>query len=92
MARETDITRTPKFFTRKKGVTNDQLCERCRPHNHVILVKHGCDAIMFSEVGTRTGLEAAQRARAGRFIHMWCIHDEVVPECLWFFREVRAVR
>lgn len=92
MAREKDITRRPKFFARKKGVIDEQLCERCSHHKFVILIRHGCDAIMFTNTKLRNGYEVAGEAQAGRFIHMWCINEDEAPDCLEHFREVKAVR
>lgn len=92
MAKEKDVTTRPKFFARKKGVTNDMLCERCVHHQFVILVRHGCDAIMYTNTKAKASIEAVQEANDGRFIHLWCIEEDEVPPCLEHFKEMKAVR
>ena len=48
MAQEKDITSRPKFFTRKKTCKEELLCIKCKHHQHVLMVKIGCDAVMFT--------------------------------------------
>lgn len=92
MAKEKDVTTRPKFFARKKGVTDDMLCERCVHHQFVIIVRHGCDAIMHSNTRAKTSLEAAAQVGEGTYIHAWCVEEDEVPDCLEHFKEVKALR
>lgn len=91
MAREKDITRRPKFFGRKKGVTDDMLCDRCKPHKYVILVRYGCDALMYTDTKLRSPGEYARAGNEGRFIHLWCVNEDIVPDCVAHYKEIQAI-
>lgn len=91
MAREKDVTRRAKFFVRKKDVTEDSLCERCKHHQYVILIRHQCDAIMYTDTAAKNSFAAALLLASGHTLHTWCIHEDDPPECLEHFKEVRAV-
>lgn len=91
MAREKDITRRPKFFGRKRGVTDDMLCERCRSHQIVILVRYGCDALMFTNTQLRGPNDYVRVANEGRYIHLWCVNEDEVPDCIAHYREIQPI-
>lgn len=92
MAQEKDVTRRPKFFTRKKTCDVTKLCERCQHHQHIILVRFGCDIMMFTDTNLRTIPQFGNAARNGQFIHLWCLNEDDPPACIEQFREAKAVQ
>ena len=92
MAKEKDISRRPKFFVRKRGIADEQLCDRCRHHNYVVMVKYGCDALILTDTNLKVGIELNDAAETGKYLHLWCVNEDEAPECLEHFREVRAVQ
>lgn len=92
MAREKDITRRPKFFVRKRSCDEDMLCERCRHHQYLIMVRYGCDALIYTDTKVKTVGQFIDAANSGRFVHLWCIHNDDPPSCIEQFREAGALR
>lgn len=92
MAREKDITRRPKFFKRKKKCDEDLLCERCRHHQILVMIRIGCDALVFTDTKLRGFDQYRKAIKDQRFVHLWCVNNDDPPSCLEQFREVGVLR
>lgn len=90
MARERDITRRAKFFTRKKNCNEDALCKVCRHHKYIVIVKLGCDAIMTTNIDLKNGYWGMAVDNT-KFIHSWCLREDDPPACLEQFIAARPV-
>jgi hypothetical protein len=92
VAREKDITRTIKFFVRKKNCNEEELCEVCRHHKILLMVRLGCDGLIYSDPRVR-GFPLLRRLyRSGRVIHGWCFSSADPPKCIAQYREAGALR
>jgi hypothetical protein len=91
VARERDITRRPKFFARKRGVSDSQLCEKCRHHEYFIAVRVRCDAMIYTNPAISTVDEFNAAMELKRYLHLWCTSEVEAPACLDSFREIGLV-
>jgi len=91
MASEKDITSRVKFFTRKKGCPEGTLCEKCTHHHHVLAVRIGCDAMMFTDTRAKSPGLAFNIASSGQYLHLWCLEADDPPPCFEQFKVAKAL-
>lgn len=90
MASVSDIRTKPKFFVLKKNYHPANLCDICKAHNIVLVVKWGCDYIV------TTDLLAKHKGELKSRIHAWCEKDKnkkegKPPKCFGEYKDAGYV-
>lgn len=90
MASVSDIRTKPKFFVLKKNFHPDKLCNICKSHTNILVVKWGCDYII------TTDLLAKHKGELKSKIHAWCENDKgktegKAPECFGEYQDAGYV-
>lgn len=91
MAREAEITRRVKFFIRKRNCDDSKLCNKCKHHKYLLMVRFGCDALVYTNTRAKSLAEVQKQAQSGIYVHLWCTHKDDPPSCIEQFRAVGAL-